>query len=205
MKKTKGCLWSTAVLFLSAIVPLYGDDDDNLDPAPHVKFEKVAQPAGGQGFARPKTFKEIQSEFRENLVNVRVPLIKAEEVFEEIKRLFRRQAVEDFRGLCQGLWDGVPFGRSPRAHVIYTTLASCLPRWRVVFSYLEAKSGTLKIRSDVRREARLVHFGFYYKNCRFICKILIYKNDLGELRLWRMDLENKEFELVWRLDEQLQV
>lgn len=57
------------VLFLSAIVPLYGgDDDDDLNSAPKAKCEEVAPPAGGQKSALPKTFKEIQSGFKGNFV-----------------------------------------------------------------------------------------------------------------------------------------
>ena len=121
MKKIKCFLWSMVVICLSATMPLYGgdsDDDlrnDDLGSAPKAKFEEVAPPAGGQAFALLKTFEEIQSEFKGS---VRVPTTNAEEVFEEIKESFRKQSKSDFRGLCRGLWDGIPFRGNPRADII---------------------------------------------------------------------------------------
>ena len=199
MKKTKCFLWSMVVMSLSATVPLYGDDSDDdgdLDSAPKAKFEEVAPPAGGQKFALPKTFEEIQSEFKGNSVNARVPATNAEEVFEEIKKSFRKQSKNDFRELCQGLWEGVPFLGSPREDTIYKTLAFCLPRG-CVFN-LQTKIGNLKTRSSARA-ARLVHFGFYYKNCKFMCEICVYKDDF---RIWLRYIAVKSEEVgdMWKLD-----
>ena len=188
---------------LSAVMPLYGDDSDDdgdLDPAPKPKFEEVAPPAGGQEFALPKTFEEIQSEFKGNSVNVRVPATNAEEVFKEVKESFKKQSKSDFRGLCRGLWDGIPFLGNPRADVIYETLASCLPRG-CVFNYLETKIGNIANQAhSSARAARFVHFGFYYKNCKFMCKICVYKDNLG-IWLWYVAVKSEEIGEMWKLDK----
>ena len=183
---------------LSAVMPLYGDDGD-LDPAPKAKFEEVAPPAGGQEFALPKTFEEIQSEFKGNSVNVQVPATNAREVFKEVQESFMKQPESRFHGLCRGLWDGIPFRGNPRAGVIYETLASCLPRW-CVFNYLETKIGNIANQaSSSARAARFVHFGFYYKNCKFMCKICVYKNDCG-IWLRYIAVKSEETGEMWELD-----
>lgn len=185
-------------------MPLYGDDsddeDDNLDPAPKAKFEEVAPPAGGQAFGLPKTFKEIQSEFKGNSVNARVPATNAKEVFDEIKESFRNQSKSDFRELCRGLWEGVPFLGNPRTDIIRKTLASCLPPG-CVFNYLETEIGNIRNQAHSSvRAARSVLFDFCYMNSKFTCKIWIYEDDFG-IWLRRVAVKSEEVGNMWKLDK----